>query len=57
MKVTCEISESTLEIPRADQFLVVESEFGKDVKLKFKGETIVVNSDALKKAIDNCTNV
>lgn len=57
MKVTCKISESTIEIPREDQFLVVESDFGKDVILRFKGETIVVNSEALKKAIDNCTNV
>lgn len=57
MKVTCEISESTLEIPKEDQFLIVESDFGRDVKLRFKGGTVVVNSDALKKAIDNCTNV
>lgn len=56
MKVTCEISESTIEIPREGQFLVVESDFGKDVKLRFKGETIVVNGDALKKAVDNCCN-
>lgn len=56
MTVICEISESTIEIPREDQFLVVESDFGKDVKLRFKGETIVVNGDALKKAVDNCCN-
>lgn len=56
MEVICKIPKSTYEICKDDDILIVESDYGKDVKLKFKDQCIVVNGEALKKAIDNCCN-
>lgn len=58
MKVECKIEESTLDM-HTDKFLIVESDMwpAKDVILKFEGNSIKVNADALKKAVDNCLNI
>lgn len=57
MKVECKIEESTLDIDK--RVLTVESGIWppKDVILKFGGNSIKVNAESLKKAIDNCLNI
>lgn len=55
MTVVCNLHDSRLD-NNDDDVLVVTSEFGRDVKLTFKGQTIQVNGYELKKAVDNCCN-
>lgn len=57
MEVICKIPKSTYEIRKEDEMLIVESDFGQDVKLTFKDQSIVVNGSALRKAIENCCNI
>lgn len=61
MDVKCRVKESTLDIQPigSETYLVVESTMWpvKDVRLKFKGVSIDVNAEQLKKAIDNCCNI
>lgn len=61
MDVVCRVKESTFDIQPigSETYLVVESDMWPaiDVKLSFKGVSIKVNAEQLKKAIDNCCNI
>ena len=61
MDVVCRVRESTLDIQPigSETYIVVESTMWPpaDVRLTFKGVSIDVNAEQLKKAIVNCCNI